>query len=702
MNCQAESESRPAGIRLPGGGRRDGGADALAGLGRDAARAGRSGWPQSLKTAVRIMLDSRYAMWLGWGPELTFFYNDAYARMTLGPKHPWALGRSAREVWSEIWDDIGPRAESVIRTGQATWDEGLLLFLERRRLPGGDVSHLLVQPPARRPGRRRGDALRGHGGHASGPSASGGCGRSGNWPHAPPMEAKSAEEACRTAARTLAENPHDLPFVLVYLLDDEGAARLAGATGLPEGSPAAPAMIDLSGAGGRVAGWPLPAVRRIGAGRDRHGPGGSVRAAAVRAVARAGTASRRRPDGEARPGTAGRIRRGGGQPPADPRRRLQGIPRPAWPARSPPSIANAQAYEEERRRAEALAELDRAKTAFFSNVSHEFRTPLTLMLGPAEDALADEDGPLLPRQRERVEILHRNALRLLKLVNTLLDFSRIEAGRVQAVYEPTDLAALTADLASVFRSAVERAGMELVVDCPPLPEPAYVDRDMWEKIVLNLVSNAFKFTMEGRITVTLRLEGDAIRLRVADTGAGIPADELPQIVRAIPSRRGGPGADARGHRDRAGAGAGARPAARRAGGGRERFRRRGRLSRSRSRRAATTCRPTGSGARVARLDGPGGDAIRRGGAPLAARPGESAGGTAGSRRTTPGSLATTRPGTPGRAANGRASSWPTTTPTCASTSAGCSPSGTTSPRSPTACRPWPPRNASRPTWSSPT
>ena len=131
------------------------------------------------------------------------------------------------------------------------------------------------------------------------------------------------------------------------------------------------------------------------------------------------------------------------------------------------------------------------------------------MLGPAEDALADEGGPLPPRQRERIEIVHRNGLRLLKLVNTLLDFSRIEAGRVQAVYEPTDLAALTADLASVFRSAVERAGMQLVVDCPPLPEPAYVDRDMWEKIVLNLLSNAFKFTLEGRIAVSLRADGDS-------------------------------------------------------------------------------------------------------------------------------------------------------------------------------------------------
>src|ERR1700759_3723312 len=91
-----------------------------------------AGWPQSLKTLVRTLLDSRYAMWLGWGPDFTFFYNDAYAKMTLGSKHPWALGKSAREVWSEIWSDIGPRAESVIKTGDATWDEGLLLFLQRQ------------------------------------------------------------------------------------------------------------------------------------------------------------------------------------------------------------------------------------------------------------------------------------------------------------------------------------------------------------------------------------------------------------------------------------------------------------------------------------------------------------------------------------------------------------------------------------------
>ena len=192
-------------------------------------------------------------------------------------------------------------------------------------------------------------------------------------------------------------------------------------------------------------------------------------------------------------------------------------------------LANARAYEQERQRAEALAELDRAKTAFFSNVSHEFRTPLTLLVGPLEDGLADADTPLPPVHRERQEVAHRNALRLLRLVNTLLDFSRIEAGRIDANYEPTDLAQFTTELAGVFRSAIEKAGLSLVVACDPLGEPVYVDRDMWEKIVLNLLSNAFKFTFEGQITVELRPAGDRVQLRVSDTGVGIPAADLPRM-----------------------------------------------------------------------------------------------------------------------------------------------------------------------------
>ena len=128
------------------------------------------------------------------------------------------------------------------------------------------------------------------------------------------------------------------------------------------------------------------------------------------------------------------------------------------------------------------------------------------MLGPLEDALSEasqkeaapgEASAQSQAERERLALIHRNGLRLLKLVNSLLDFSRMEAGRVQAFFEPTDLQALTRDLASVFRSAVERAGLELVLDCQPLAEPVYVDREMWEKIVLNLLSNAFNSPSKG-------------------------------------------------------------------------------------------------------------------------------------------------------------------------------------------------------------
>ena len=191
------------------------------------------------------------------------------------------------------------------------------------------------------------------------------------------------------------------------------------------------------------------------------------------------------------------------------------------------AIARTDEYQRERERARALAEIDTAKTAFFSNISHEFRTPLTLMLGPLEDTL--ESGSLDPGFRERLNLVHRNALRLLRLVNSLLDFSRTEAGRVQVSYRPTDLAALTADLASSFRSATDRAGLRLIVQTPPLSEPVYVDKDMWEKIVLNLLSNAFKFTFEGEIEVALVEEQDRVRLIVRDTGAGIPESELSRL-----------------------------------------------------------------------------------------------------------------------------------------------------------------------------
>jgi signal transduction histidine kinase/CheY-like chemotaxis protein len=195
----------------------------------------------------------------------------------------------------------------------------------------------------------------------------------------------------------------------------------------------------------------------------------------------------------------------------------------------PGGIADAEAFEQERKRAEALAEIDRAKTVFFSNVSHEFRTPLTLMAGPIQEVL--EEDTLPEGVRKRLELAQRNTLRLQKLVNNLLDFSRIEAGRERGHFEPVDLATLTQDSVSNFQSAFLKAGLKLEFQATPSLPLVYVDREMWEKIVLNLVSNAFKFTLSGGVRVELLPAGESFEMAVSDTGTGIPAAELPKIFK---------------------------------------------------------------------------------------------------------------------------------------------------------------------------
>ena len=195
------------------------------------------------------------------------------------------------------------------------------------------------------------------------------------------------------------------------------------------------------------------------------------------------------------------------------------------------AIANAEAYEQESRRAEALAEIDRAKTTFFSNVSHEFRTPLTLMLSPLEQIISKPQAGLTEEDRTLVSVAHRNGLRLLKLVNSLLDFNRVVEGKAQASFESVDLAEVTKAVAAAFEPAITDAGLRLGLALTPLPHPVYVDRDMWEKVMLNLLSNAFKFTFEGEIAVDTRPSSDGrfAEVTIRDTGSGIPEDQLPRL-----------------------------------------------------------------------------------------------------------------------------------------------------------------------------
>ena len=189
----------------------------------------------------------------------------------------------------------------------------------------------------------------------------------------------------------------------------------------------------------------------------------------------------------------------------------------------------------ERKHAEALEglyaqtkEMDRVKTEFFANISHDLRTPLTLILNPLEDLLRNP-GTSIAVPRADLELMCRNSLRLLSMVNTLLDLSRIDAGSWRRSFNLAISRPSTAENATIFRSIVESAGLYLNIDIDDLDEPVYVDRAMWDRVVLNLLSNAFKFTLKGGITVSLKRNGGVAELSVSDSGIGIPESELPRI-----------------------------------------------------------------------------------------------------------------------------------------------------------------------------
>lgn len=478
-------------------------------------------WPQSLKTIVRMMLDSRFAMWMAWGPENTFFCNDAYLP-TVGLKRDWVLGARADRVWAEVWDEvIVPRRAQVYASGEATWDEGLRIFLRRHGYDeetfhtfsyspvhddAGRIAGMLcvvTEDTERVIGERRLALLNdlSTGSHA---------------------EAASLDEVGRGMLPALVGGRYDLPFAALYLASPPaGGLRLVGTSAPPR-----------RGA--------LPPLVRPDAGQ------GLLEAALSAAMAE-GREQRLR-------GFAAGIELGGPWPEALREARLF----PLASAGQPPigclllgvstrrtvdaayhsfmrlvadqftsQLSEADSRLQAEQRAAALAELDHAKNVFFSNVSHEFRTPLTLILGPI-DRLLTQPG-LSTTLREELTLVRQNGARLHRLVNSLLDFSRIEAGRVETRLQATDLPALTADLASVFRAAIEDAGLRLRVHCEPRTEPIHVDPEMWEKVVLNLLSNALKFTFEGEIEVALRFEDGQACLSVRDTGIGIGADELPRV-----------------------------------------------------------------------------------------------------------------------------------------------------------------------------
>ncbi|MBW0015506.1 MAG: SpoIIE family protein phosphatase [Mycobacterium sp.] len=471
-------------------------------------------WPAEFRAAVVTTLTSRFpiVLWLG-AQDLFLVYNDAYA-LVLDDRHPAALGRPGREVWWDIWEPIGPMLASVIATGKATWSDDLQLSMltEGRRRDryftftygpiigaGGDVSGIfcaVAETTERVLSERRLHLL-----NALGSAI---------------MDARSIDEAVGVAVMVCAAQPADLPFIAVYVDDSRDAAArqvtLRGATTsvLPVLPTELSALTEWDGT------LRLRAeVRLI-----------DQLAAAIPGIERVLGADCPEqalvlPLGEG--GTAGALVVG-----ISPRRPLDTLYRgfcQLLADQLSSTFAQIASYEQQRQRADALAELDRAKTAFLTNVSHEFRTPLTLLLGPVEDALSEAPpGSVLA---DRLSTAGRNARRLQRLVDSLLDFSRIEAGRANANLVCTDVGALTEHIASSFTELCQRAGLNLILDCGPAL--ADIDPGMWETIVLNLLSNAVKYTLRGGITIAVRAEPTDCRITLRDTGVGIAPEDLDRL-----------------------------------------------------------------------------------------------------------------------------------------------------------------------------
>jgi signal transduction histidine kinase/DNA-binding response OmpR family regulator len=478
-------------------------------------------WSRSLRFGLETVLSSRYPMLLLWGEQFTQLYNDAYAEL-IGDKHPAAMGDDVRVTLAEGWDVLGPLIAEAMRTGVASWVPALQLLLERsgyREEAYFSVSHAPARDDDGRTvgvltvcsevtdqvvSERRLRILR---------DLSLGSGRT--------LDVQSCVDELRAALR---DQLLDVPLAAVYLRAGD-QLELALAVGQDAaGSP----VDDL-----------LPAQARVG-GADEWGLGeAGAGAGSTRAVAD----GVRVPGGpwgdlvgtvvvQPLPSSEVDVPLGVLVLAVSPNRALdEGYASflSVVGQQVAAALRKARAFEDERRRAEALAELDRAKTEFFTNVSHEFRTPLTLMLGPLADALQDASAPLPPVQRDRLETAHRNAERLQRLVEDLLSFSTLQAGRGSVAARVVDLPAATVEHASAFRAAVERADLELVVDCPPLPQPVSLDPQHWETIVTNLLSNALKFTFVGSIRVSLRADAGAVVLEVADTGIGIAEHDRRQL-----------------------------------------------------------------------------------------------------------------------------------------------------------------------------
>lgn len=439
-------------------------------------------WPQSLRTTVALLLRSRFPMILSWGKEFVVLYNDAYVPV-LGTKHPAALGSTLSIQFAEIWDEIGPMQRSVLNGEGAIFHEDLGLVFERGSGPEenfftfsyshvpseegpGGVLAVLALTTGSVVAARRLSLLNALSAHAASVS--------------------DVEQAATVTMDELAEATDDLTHGLLFVQEGSELRAVAEFGKIPSN-------------------WP----RAL----DPHDP-----LVEERDATRVPISLRTGDDAAALLLLAPHPLR-----PLD-EDHLRFLDLVGEQVRQALTLADARAKEQARIR--ALAEIDAAKTAFLSNVSHEFRTPLTLILGPLEDAINEKrhlDDP------DELASMHQSAHRLLRMVNGLLDVARMDAGRRTIDPEHTDVVGLSRDLLRPFEAAAARSGLELEIALDEEIGSIETDPRLWETILLNLTANAVKYTMVGSVGVTVARENQEIVIRVVDTGIGIPTEDLPKV-----------------------------------------------------------------------------------------------------------------------------------------------------------------------------
>ncbi|KAI8817329.1 uncharacterized protein EV422DRAFT_542429 [Fimicolochytrium jonesii] len=477
-------------------------------------------WAQSLKTSVSFILNAAFPFILFWGDHYNVIYNDQYIPI-FGGKHPTVLGQPGYEAWSEVWDVIRPMLENV-RGGTATWSENQLLELTRNgyveecyftwsyspvRIEDGTVGGVMTpitETTKTVLSERRLNLLR----ELAASTAN----------------TQSEDEACALSAQIFEQNCADITFALIYMLDGSGRKLiLKGFSNVESGHLLCVSSIDREEQGS----WPVDQVFSQRCGVEVHELQerfGYITGGVCEHTPTSGAIVLPL-EASANQEPIGLVVFG-----INPRRELDSDYKDFLEmtrTQVATSILRGRSLTEKQHRLQALAEIDRAKSVFFSNISHEYRTPLSLILAPVADLLGDSS--LTSQQLDKIRLVERNAQRLHKLVNSVLDFSQLEAGRMEANFRLTNISVVTANAASMFRSAMEKGNLDYTVETPPLGEMVYLDVDMWEKIVLNLLSNAFKYTVQGGVKVRLYKDETAAFLEVEDTGCGVPDNEVDRL-----------------------------------------------------------------------------------------------------------------------------------------------------------------------------